>query len=166
MRATWRRAASPWRVVALGGGTVQVTSAGLASGLVTAAAFAAYVLLQARTGSPDLSRLALAFVVATLVDLPLILPAVPDLSATVTCRVLASALVGVAAAYSLDAFAIHRLGARQAGVLLALDPAVGALSGRLVLGQSLTTMTWAGMGLVMTAGVLAAGSDSSPAAAE
>lgn len=152
-------------VLALGGVTTQVPPLGLVSGLVTAAAFACYVLLQARTGTPDLSRLALAFTVAAVVGLPMSLPQVDSLSGAVAGRVLGSAVVGVAAAYSLDAYAIHRLGARQAGILLALDPAVGALSGRFLLGQQLAPATVAGMALVVAAGVTAVDPQRRPHAA-
>lgn len=143
-------------VLSLGGATGQIPVAGLLSGLVTAAAFACYVLIQARTGTPDLQRLSLAFVVAAVIDLPLSLPTAGSMSTGVALRLLVSAAVGVAAAYSLDAFAIHRLGARQAGIMLTLDPAVGALSGLILLGQRLSPTTLVGMLLVMAAGIVAA----------
>lgn len=146
-------------VAALGGATMQISPAGMLSGLVTATAFGAYVRLQARVGAVDLPRLSLAFVVAAACGLPLASPTAPTVTTAVLVRLVASAGIGVAAAYALDAYAIHRLGARRAGVLLSLDPAIGALSGFVVLGQGLTPLAIIGMALIMSAGFLGASAD-------
>jgi inner membrane transporter RhtA len=69
------------------------------------------------------------------------------------CAVLAVvALLGTALPYMLELAALRRLSASMAGVLFAIEPAIAALVGLIVLGQSLTVLQIAGMALVVVAG--------------
>ena len=64
---------------------------------------------------------------------------------------LAVALLSTALPYSLDMIALTRLPARTFGVLMSLEPAVGALSGLLFLGERLTPSQWSAILLVIIA---------------
>ena len=53
--------------------------------------------------------------------------------------------------YSFELEALRRLPARVFGVLMSLEPAVAALAGLVVLGQSLELREWLAIGLVVVA---------------
>lgn len=64
---------------------------------------------------------------------------------------LAMALLSSAVPYSLEMFALKRIPAKTFGVLMSLEPAIGALSGFLFLHESLTPVQWLAIGLVIAA---------------
>ena len=64
---------------------------------------------------------------------------------------LAVALLSSAIPYSLEMLAMPRLPTRTVGVLMSLDPALGALSGLCFLGESLTWVQWAAIASIMAA---------------
>jgi inner membrane transporter RhtA len=64
---------------------------------------------------------------------------------------LAVALLSSALPYSLEMLAMPRLPTRTVGVLMSLDPALGALSGLCFLGESLTWVQWAALASIMAA---------------
>lgn len=66
---------------------------------------------------------------------------------------IAMALLSSALPYSLEMFALKRLPARTFGVLMSLEPAVGALSGFLFLHERLTPVQWGAIGLVIAASI-------------
>lgn len=66
---------------------------------------------------------------------------------------LVAALLSSAIPYSLEMVALKAIPAHSLGVLLSLEPAVGALAGVLLLGEALTTMQWTAIALVMTASI-------------
>jgi inner membrane transporter RhtA len=53
--------------------------------------------------------------------------------------------------YSLEMEALRRLPARVFGILMSLEPAVAALAGLVVLGQTLALREWAAVALVIAA---------------
>jgi inner membrane transporter RhtA len=53
--------------------------------------------------------------------------------------------------YSLEMESLRRIPARVFGVLMSLEPAVAALAGLVILGQSLGTVDLLGIGLVVAA---------------
>jgi inner membrane transporter RhtA len=63
----------------------------------------------------------------------------------------AVALVSSALPYSLEMWAMPRLPTRTVGVLMSLDPAMGALSGLCFLGERLSWIQWAAIASVMAA---------------
>jgi inner membrane transporter RhtA len=143
-----------------GGGSLD--SAGVAFALLAAALWAAYILLSARTGRlfPGGSGLALAMVVGAVVIAPL---GIAQAGSALTHGDLLAAGAAVALAssvipYSLELEALRRLPARVFGVLMSLEPAVAALAGLIVLGQSLGLLEWTAIALVVvaSAGVTAA----------
>ncbi len=56
--------------------------------------------------------------------------------------------------YSLELLALRRLDTRVFGVLLSLEPAVAATAGFIVLGQLLSPVQIAGIGLVVAASAI------------
>ena len=69
----------------------------------------------------------------------------------------AGALIGVLSSvvpYSLELLALRRIDTRVFGILLSLEPAVAALAGLAILGQTLGALEVAGMALVVVASAM------------
>ena len=137
-----------------GGG---VSAAGLVLILVAAACWALYILLVARAGQRFSGGrgLALAMVVAALVPLG------PGIAAAGS-KLLDTEFLGIGAAvavlssvipYSLEMQALRRMRREVFGVLMSLEPAIAALAGFVVLGQSLSVRQIVAIGLVIVASV-------------
>jgi len=140
---------------ALGASDVDPLGAGLA--LLAGAFWAAYILLGARTGRvfPGGTGLAMAMGLSTVLLVPF---GVADAGAALLDpRLLAAgfgvALLSSAIPYSLELEALRRLPARVFGVLMSLEPAVGALLGFVVLGEMLGLRAIVAIALVVTASV-------------
>jgi inner membrane transporter RhtA len=129
--------------------------------LIAGAAWAAYILLSARTGRafPGGTGLALAMCVAAAMLVPVGVGEAGD--ALFDAEVL---LVGAGVAvlssvipYSAEFEALRLMPEHVFGVLLSLEPAVAALAGYLVLDQDLGARELAGIACVMaaTAGAVA-----------
>lgn len=162
----WRDLA--WVALALGGvlllGVGQAEGVGegldpvgVAAALVAAAFWAAYILAGSRlaTTEPGLDGLAGACVVAAVLVVPY--GVASSGTALLDGRVL---LLGVAMAvlasvvpYSLELRALEDLAKRTFSILVALEPAVGALVGLVLLGQRLEALSFVGVGLVVAAGI-------------
>ena len=128
---------------------------GLGLALAAGAMWAAYIVMSARTGArfQQLDGLAIAMAVATALVLPFgVAQAGGDLvTAEALARGLGVALLSSLVPYSLELVALRRLSARVFGILLSLEPALAALAGFVVLGQSLSGLQLAGMSLVVAA---------------
>ena len=61
----------------------------------------------------------------------------------------AVAVLSSALPYSLEMYALTRMPTRTFGVLMSLEPALGALSGLCFLGESLTAVQWAAIACIM-----------------
>jgi inner membrane transporter RhtA len=72
------------------------------------------------------------------------------------------ALVSSALPYSLEMIAMPRISTRTLGVLMSLDPALGAVSGLIFLGESLTWLQWAAILCIVVASAGSAGTQASP----
>jgi len=145
-------------LAAPGGGAVDPLGAVLA---LTAGLFwAAYILLSARTGRafPGGSGLAVAMCVAAALLLPVGILAAGArlLDARVLLIGAGVALLSSAVPYSLELEALRRLPPAVFGVLLSLEPAVAALAGFLILGQTLALHDLGGIALVVVASAGAA----------
>jgi inner membrane transporter RhtA len=139
-------------------------SAGVALALLAGAFWAAYILLSARTGKafPGGSGLALAMIVASALLAPV---GIADaggalLDPLVLALGLAVAMLSSAIPYSLELEALRRLPAGVFGVLMSLEPAVAALAGYVVLGETLGVREVAAIGFVVVASAGAARSAS------
>lgn len=142
-------------VAAIGGTLAGNDLAGIAFALTAALCWAAYILISGRVGrtGTGLAGLSLATALAAV----LVLPAGLAVAGTALWRPSTLALgltVGVlssAIPYSFDLLALRRLPTAVFGVLTSLNPAVAALAGLLVLGQTLPLRQVLGIVLVMTA---------------
>jgi len=144
-------------VLLLGFERGDLTVAGVAFALLAGAAWAAYILLSARTGRhwEGLEGLAAASVVALVLLSPLALGAhAGDLG---TGRIWAVGLaVGVLSSvipYSCELVALRSLAPSVFGVLMSLEPAAAALAGWAVVGELLTPVQWLALLCVVAASI-------------
>jgi inner membrane transporter RhtA len=139
-------------------------AAGVGLALLAGAFWAAYILLSARTGRafPGGSGLALAMIVASALLAPVGIADAGDalLDPLVLALGLAVAMLSSAIPYSLELEALRRLPAGVFGVLMSLEPAVAALAGYVVLGETLGVREVAAIGFVVMASAGAARSAS------
>jgi inner membrane transporter RhtA len=152
-------AAAGVAMLAGSGGRLDVVGILLAA--MAGACWAAYILLSQRVGRvlPGLTGLAIALSVGAVVMAPIgiavggmALVRPENLGRGAAIAVLSSAVP-----YSLELAALRRLEARVFSVLMSLEPAMGALSGLVFLGQSLRWQEWVAVGCVMVASVGATG---------
>lgn len=138
-----------------GGGTV--STAGLAFALAAAAGWACYILLSQRVGRivPGPKGLAFALTIAAVALLPF---GVGSAGARLLQphNLLAGALVAVlssAIPFSLEFAALRRLSSQAFGVLMSLEPGMGAAAGFVLLGQRLSLLDLAAIALVVAASI-------------
>jgi inner membrane transporter RhtA len=137
------------------GGGHRVGLVGLGFALLAAAAWAAYIILSRATGRrfPGTSGLTIAMLVAAIIMIP------PGVAAGGTALlrpgILATGLgIGLLSSvipYSLELEALRRVPARVFGIWMSLEPAVAALVGLVMLGETLAVTEWAAIGCVMIA---------------
>lgn len=131
--------------------------AGVGFGLLAGLCWAAYILLSAETGRrfAQLDGLALAMVVSTVLVAPLgIATADGDITTRHVLLVGAAvALLSSVLPYSLELLALRRMKPAAFGILMSLEPAVGALAGLAVLGQRLGAVQILGMACVVAASI-------------
>jgi inner membrane transporter RhtA len=141
-------------------GGADLDALGVALALTAGGLWAAYILLSARVGQafPGGSGLALAMIVAVVPLAPVgIAEAGGDL--LVPWILAAAAAVGLlssAIPYALELEALRRMPVGVFGVLMSLEPAVGALAGLVVLGEELAAREVAAIALVVAASAGAA----------
>jgi len=122
------------------------------------ACWAAYILGTRAVGQRwrQLDGLAVAMGLAALVATPLGIAAAHGVSVSAT-QLGVGALIAILSTvipYSLELLALRRIEPRVFGILLSLEPAVAALVGLLVLGQTLAALQVVGVALVVTASAL------------
>jgi inner membrane transporter RhtA len=137
------------------GGTVDALGAALA--LLGGAFWASYILLSARIGRtiPGGGGLALAMAVSAIVTLPFGIAAGERVAADPRLLVaaLGVALLSSVVPFSLELEALRRIPVRVFGVLMSLEPAIAALVGLVLLGETLGVREMAAIGLVVTASI-------------
>jgi inner membrane transporter RhtA len=170
--ASRRRLDLVWALLALGGvamlargdGAVSLTGVGFA--LLAAAGWAGYILLSGATGRRFSGSSGLA--VASIVGAAAMLPVGISTAGTKLLDpelLLVAAGVGLLSSvipYTLELEALRRVSARVFGILMSLEPAVGALVGLVFLGEILQWQEWLAIGLVVTACVGATRFQQSP----
>jgi len=126
--------------------------AALAGGL-----WACYILLSAETGRrfAQLDGLALAMVVSTLITAPagLVTAGSELLHGHSLVLGLAIAVLSSVLPYSLETLALRRMKPVVFGILMSIEPAVGATAGYLILSQRLAPIQLAGMACVVAASI-------------
>ena len=136
-----------------GGGSVDMLGIGFAA--LAGVGWAAYILLSAATGRrfEGSTGLAIASAVGTVALLPVGVATAgsallrPELLAAGLAVGLLSSLIP----YTLELEALRRVPPRVFGILMSLEPAVGALVGLVVLGELLTVWEWTAIGCVIVA---------------
>jgi inner membrane transporter RhtA len=138
----------------LGLGAKPLDTAGVIYGLAAGLCWAMYIFFGRKAGAAHGGQItALGMLIGAVVIVPigiaaagtrLFLPAI--LPAALGIALLSSALP-----YSLEMFAMPRLPTRTVGVLMSLDPAMGAVSGLFFLGERLSWIQWAAIASVMAA---------------
>ncbi len=149
------------------GGGLDATGVLLAFG--AAAGWGTYIVLTKRVGQtwPGLGGLAISMAIAAVISLPFGLTNVTHRYADVGTDLygLALGLLVPLAPYILELAALRRLPTRVFGVLMSLEPGIGALLGLVILGQSLAVGGVAAIALIVSASVgvtLTAGADEAP----
>ncbi|AZL69666.1 MULTISPECIES: threonine/homoserine exporter RhtA [Pseudomonas] len=136
------------------GASIDLLGAGYALG--AGVCWALYILYGQRAGAENgIQTAALGVVIAALFVAPIGI--VHAGSALLTPALLPVALgvaiLSTALPYSLEMVALTRMPARTFGTLMSIEPAFGALSGLLFLGEKLTTWQWLAILAIITASV-------------
>ncbi len=126
--------------------------------------WAGYIVLSQRTGKAfgGLDGLALALIVSTVAVAPLGLTSVDRWTPRDVALGLGIAVLSSVLPYSLELVALRHLARRVFGVLLSLEPVVGALAGLIVLDQVLAGAQVVGMALVVVASAIVLGARMRP----
>ncbi|QXH34215.1 threonine/homoserine exporter RhtA [Pseudomonas muyukensis] len=136
------------------GGGIDPLGAGYALG--AGVCWALYILYGQRAGAENgIQTAALGVVIAALFVAPIgIVHAGSALLTPALLPVaLAVAVLSTALPYSLEMVALTRMPARTFGTLMSIEPAFGALSGLLFLGEQLTLWQWLAILAIITASV-------------
>ena len=140
-------------LLARGGGDVSL--AGVGFGLLAAVGWAGYILLSGATGRrfPGSSGLAIASIVGTVAMLPagIVSGGAALLRPAVLLPAIGVGLLSSVIPYTLELEALRRVPARVFGILMSLEPAVGALVGLVFLGEMLRWREWLAVGCVIAA---------------
>ena len=138
----------------LGFGSKALPPAGIACALAAGACWALYIIFGRKAGAAHGGQ---TTALGTLVGAVFIVPiglahsGAQLFSPAVLPAAIGVALLSSALPYSLEMFAMPRVPARTFGVLMSLDPALGALSGLIFLGESLSLIQWAAIVSIMAA---------------
>jgi inner membrane transporter RhtA len=137
------------------GGALNATGVLLA--FAAAAGWGTYIVLTKRVGQswPGLGGLAISMAVAAMVSLPFGLMHFAHRYAELDKDLygLALGVLVPLAPYVLEMAALRRLPTRVFGVLMSLEPGIGALLGLVILGQSLALGGVVAIGLIVSASV-------------
>ena len=148
-------------VVLLTGVVGGIDVVGVAFALVAGAAWAAYILLGKSLGPrlPGMQSTALASAVASVVSAPFLVVALLALSPTQLPHVLlvglALGVLSSALPYSLDLTVLRLIPRSLFSVLQSVHPAMAALSGYVILGQTLSVWQIAGLAVISLANAAA-----------
>lgn len=129
---------------------------GILFALAAALCWALYIMLGKRTAHlPSGQTVALGMVSAAIVVVPIGIyqAGVVLLTPGWIVMGLAAALLSSAIPYSLEMVALKSIPASSLGVLLSIEPAVGAIIGATVLGEVLTSVQWFAVALVVGASI-------------
>jgi inner membrane transporter RhtA len=138
----------------LGFGSRSLDSMGVAYGLAAGVFWALYIHYGRKAGAAHGGQTtALGMLVGAIVIVPIgaVQAGAQLLSPAILPAALGVAVLSSALPYSLEMLAMPRLPTRTVGVLMSLDPALGALSGLCFLGERLTWLQWAAIASIMAA---------------
>ena len=138
----------------IGLGAQQLDLLGVGCGLAAGACWALYIYFGRKAGAAHGGQTtALGMLIGAIVIVPIGAAEAGTrlISPSILPAALVVALLSSAIPYSLEMLAMPRLPTRTVGVLMSLDPALGALSGLCFLGESLTWIQWAAIASIMAA---------------
>jgi inner membrane transporter RhtA len=162
----WAALAAVGVVLLTSGGGSDLNAAGVILAVSAGACWAGYILLSQRVGRrfPGMSGLAIALVVGSIGAAPygIVTGGTALLRPEVLAKGAAIAVLSSAIPYSLELAALRRLRAATFGVLMSMEPAMGAISGSVFLSQHLRWQEWLAIGAVMTASIGATASPPTP----
>lgn len=136
--------------------TEAISLAGVGYALASAVLWALYIVFGQRLGHLHAGQsTAIGMAVASLVVLPVgfATAGVRLLDASLLGAGMALAIFSSAIPYSLEMYSLKRLPKHTFGILLSLEPAVGALVGLVVLQEKLTLIQWLAIGSIMIASI-------------
>lgn len=139
---------------------------GMFFALLAGAFWAAYIVTGGHTARrfAQLDGLAIALLLGSIVLVPVgaLTAGTKLLEPEILAKGFGVAMLSSLIAYSLELVALRRISSAVFGVLLSLEPAVAALAGLIVLGQTLEPAQLVGMGLVVAASVIIMGARKPP----
>jgi inner membrane transporter RhtA len=139
----------------LGFGAKPLDPAGVIYGLAAGLCWAMYIFFGRKAGEAahggQITALGMLIGAIVIVPIGIVESGMRLLSPAILPAALVIALLSSALPYSLEMFAMPRLPTRTVGVLMSLDPAMGALSGLCFLGERLSWVQWAAIAGVMAA---------------
>ncbi|MBM2622771.1 EamA family transporter [Actinoplanes sp. LDG1-06] len=133
---------------------------GVGMGLLAAACWASYILLNRLVGArlPGLQAPAAATTVSALLYVPVAvaLAATGRLDFAAIAFAVGAGLLSSVIPYAADLLILRRVPAQFFGLFMSIHPVLAALAGLLLLGQFLAPTQWAGIALVVAANAVAA----------
>ena len=139
----------------LGFGAKPLDPAGVIYGLAAGLCWAMYIFFGRKAGEAahggQITALGMLIGAIVIVPIGIAESGTRLLAPAILPAALVIALLSSALPYSLEMFAMPRLPTRTVGVLMSLDPAMGALSGLCFLGERLSWVQWAAIAGVMAA---------------
>ncbi|MHB8475640.1 MAG: EamA family transporter [Steroidobacteraceae bacterium] len=138
----------------LGFGSRTLDGMGVAYGLAAGVFWALYIHYGRKAGAAHGGQTtALGMLVGAIVIVPvgLVQAGAQLLTPAILPAALGVAVLSSALPYSLEMLAMPRLPTRTVGVLMSLDPALGAMSGLCFLGERLSWLQWAAIASIMAA---------------
>jgi inner membrane transporter RhtA len=140
--------------------------AGIAYALAAGVCWALYIVFGQKAGNAHGGQTAaLGTLAAAIVIMPIGIAqsGTALLSPALLPTACAMALLSSALPYSLEMYALTRLPTRTFGVLMSANPALGALSGLIFLGETLSIVQWAAIASIMFASAGSAATSRRPA---
>lgn len=131
-----------------------IAPAGMAFALAAGLCWALYIVFGQKAGAAHGGQTAaLGTLIGAIVIVPIAVAQAGGrlLSPAILPTALGVALLSSALPYSLELFAMARLPTRTVGVLMSLDPALGALAGLCFLGERLTPIQWTAIASIILA---------------
>lgn len=145
-----------WLLLPLGNSAEPLDLVGAAYALGAGVCWALYILFGQRAGADHGAQgAALGVLVAAILVVPIgVAHAGADLlDPALIPLALGVAVLSTALPYTLEMVALTRLPARTFGTLMSIEPAFGALSGLLFLGERLNPTQWLAIGAIILASV-------------
>ena len=140
--------------------------AGIAYALAAGVCWALYIVVGQKAGNSHRGQTAaLGTLAAAIVIMPIGIAqsGTALLSPALLPTACAMALLSSALPYSLEMYALTRLPTRTFGVLMSANPALGALSGLIFLGETLSIVQWGAIARIMFASAGSAATSRRPA---